>query len=230
MSDTDEDSGTIPNAVFFAAVAFVSLIGALWVLACFAKCCPSRRRHFPRNNSLHSLGHADRSDPPNFTSDRRRRSTGDEPGISDVCISSWYPPRSWSENLGLTQSPRESEKGSTVVSLRKRRWAGFLVSCGHSTHPWVAPCAYLLVLCAQPLSVDILSGADTTSPSSQVKVRTGDGPTSSTRVQVSTLILMPSRRSVSMGNHNGETLVDRNTCGPPREFTLGTFSFPYGTK
>ena len=38
MFGADEDSNTIPDAVFFAAVAFVSLIGALGVLACFARC------------------------------------------------------------------------------------------------------------------------------------------------------------------------------------------------
>lgn len=115
--------GGLKTAIFTIGVGILILF-SLYV----AKCCNSRisiQDAFFRNR-LRRRGHHD----PSEFSDASNRSTGDEPKISDVWITSWYPSCSQFEGPGLAQQDdgQKRDPDSTTDPLGRSPWAGFLVS------------------------------------------------------------------------------------------------------
>ena len=213
MSQSDNDSGGYNGLKAFAFTVGVTVL-IFTVLYLAKRYNPTffASDTFSQNHLWYLRG-------PNDPSETN--SLGEEPRMWDVWIVSWYPlcshPESRSERLRLSEGEDEKYDASCPTNDEKSpRWAEFLVS----------PIQLLVCIgrspITQPLSADEVS--DVADPAVSPPKAKADNPAQSTRVQISTIILMP---ALPRPTSPPSTSSPNSTYDPAREYVLGTSYFPY---
>ena len=200
MLQGDDGSDALKAPALIVGIAFL-IVTVLYVTK---RCGPNLfgQEIIPRNYLRGS------NDPPEIRLD------GEKPRMWDVPIMSW---------CSLCSQP-----GSRLERLG---WAEFLVSCPTQSISFGLVSFRALMpasLDIQPLSADKVSDADTDVSPPQAKSGNPIQSTSSTQIQISTIIFMPVLpHPTSPPSTSSPNPISRDIHDLRREYTLGTSYIPY---